>query len=396
MSSYPDDVYQWIASMMHSSPADQWSPIVHCQVGDDMDLYQLTEGCYDVSIDFPFLPDDQATILASLQANKDKDLVDEQRRLRLMRFGCALLRIRSTGTNILLDAGVGPYDPITQKCSGHPVPCEPPHPLPTLLAKLGLSLQTDIHFVVYSHLHGDHVGWAAHVGGGATANNEGTIHVMHKREYEYAMYVGCPWRQDVVARFQGKALRLLEEEEEEGNGNNRRDGTIVVDAQRAPGVSLVWAAGHTPGHVCVELKSSRHSGTTKTALYIGDAMHFMFQIQQPDVSPIFDCCSWQQKQSFLPEAYDTNVVWTPDMRRQQQSSSSSKWNGKTSSQARRKLCKRLADKQALLVSPHFSPPGLGYISKTTLPSQQEYDNIANEEDTFTYEQEQKDRYKVIL
>jgi glyoxylase-like metal-dependent hydrolase (beta-lactamase superfamily II) len=296
--------------------------------------------------DFPFAPNDQVGLVA--------EHMDGQGRLPLMRFGMCLVRLLKTDTNILLDAGLGAWLPDVKKCSGHPVPCEPPHSLTSLLATLGLTLK-DIHFVVYSHCHGDHVGW--------TAQLENAIHCIHQREYEFATFVGCPWRQDAVQRFEkfqesGK-LRLLEGE------------LAPIDAEKAPGISLILTDGHTPGHACVEIKSG-----DKTAVYIGDAMHYPLQVQDPDVVPLFDCCAWQVR-PFLPFG-DTSVTWSPALRQRP-----STWNETTSAKSRRNILKLLADRQALLLSPHFAPPGAGYVTQS-------------DDGNFQFDKVKEDGYAVIV
>jgi glyoxylase-like metal-dependent hydrolase (beta-lactamase superfamily II) len=326
MASFPDDVYKHIQSMMRPIPSDQWSPVQHQKVGE-IDMYQLTEGVYDMDVNFPFTPPDQETI---------QEYLTDDNRLPRMRFGMCLLRLPN-GTNVLLDAGLGPWLPDIEKCSGHPVPEKPPHPLPSLLAQIDANLTLeDIHFVVHSHCHGDHVGWV-----GSFPN---AVHCLHQREYDFATYSGCPWRNDAVQRFepieQAGRLRLLE-------------GTsAVLDEARAPEIVLELTEGHTPGHITVEIASG-----TERAIYIGDAMHFPLQVTHTNLAPLFDCCAWKIR-PFLPFGGDNvETTWSPVLRK-----SPSQWNARTSATSRQRLLSRISTTQALLVSPHFPPPGMGHVT----------------------------------
>ena len=326
MANLPDDEYKFISSMMHPSPADQWSPVVHRKLGSGINLYQLTEGVYDMGADFPFTQDDQ---------NRIREHLDEEGRLPSMRFGMCVVRLPN-GTNILLDAGLGPWMPEIRKCSCHPVPEEPPHPLSVLLERINLSFD-DVHFVVYSHCHGDHVGW--------TASFPNAIHCLHRREYEFATYVGCPWRNDAAKRF--------EPLEKAGKLRTFTGEKTVLDEAKAPEVSLVLVDGHTPGHVCVEINDG-----TESAMYVGDAMHFILQVERPELVPLFDCCAWKVR-SFLPFGGDNvETTWMPSMLQKPNS-----WNDSTSARSRRKLLKLISDNKSLLISPHFSHPGMGYVTE---------------------------------
>ncbi|CAB9499862.1 N-acyl homoserine lactonase AttM [Seminavis robusta] len=329
MTSLPNEVYERIKSKLHPSPPDSWQPLTRASLGG-IQILNLTEACYEVDPDFPFHPDSHP------------NLPLKDGRLSLMRFGICLVRL-PTGTNVLLDAGVGPWIEEVEKCSGHPVPEKPPHALDKILQEeLGLSLE-DIHFVVHSHCHGDHVGWV-----GSFPN---AVHVLHSKEYEFATYSGCPWKQDAVDRFeplkeQGR-LRLLDGDD---------DNNIPIDEEKCPQLTAVLCAGHTPGHIAVRIEGKTAEDEDmppQVAFYIGDAMHFAHQVLDPDLVPLFDCCAWKSR-PFLPMS-NVETTWMPALR------NNSKWHATTSCEARRKLLKRIAAEDALLISPHFSPPGMGTV-----------------------------------
>lgn len=255
-----------------------------------------------------------------------------------MRFGVCLVRLPNK-INVLLDAGVGPWLPDVERCSGHPVPEKPPHGLDTVLESIGISLE-DIHFVIHSHCHGDHVGWV-----GRFPN---ATHVLHRKEYEYATYSGCPWKADATARFQplekeGRR-KLLEDE-----------GIIPVDQEKCPQVAACLCFGHTPGHVGVRI-SDDSCKPPETAYYVGDSMHFPCQVTNPDLVPLFDCCAWKSR-PFMPTS-NVEKTWLPALR------TNSKWNSKNSCEARRALLTRISDEKDLLLSPHFPPPAMGTVERS--------------------------------
>jgi glyoxylase-like metal-dependent hydrolase (beta-lactamase superfamily II) len=55
------------------------------------------------------------------------------------------------------------------------------------------------------------------------------------------------------------------------------------EVEVAPGVRLIAAHGHTPGHLCVALTSG-----SEMAVYTGDMFHHPAQIEHPEWSPLFD------------------------------------------------------------------------------------------------------------
>jgi glyoxylase-like metal-dependent hydrolase (beta-lactamase superfamily II) len=55
------------------------------------------------------------------------------------------------------------------------------------------------------------------------------------------------------------------------------------EVEIAPGVRLVFAPGHTPGHTCVALTSGQ-----EMAIYTGDLLHHCAQFEHPEWSPAFD------------------------------------------------------------------------------------------------------------
>ncbi len=134
------------------------------------------------------------------------------------------------------------------------------------IAALGLQPE-DIHYVMCTHLHFDHVGWNTKLLDGRWVPTfPNARYIFHKTEYDY-------WRdhQDHFAMdnsFADSILPIIEA--------NRADlvkGDFAID-------DTIWlepSPGHSPGHVCINLKSGRDS-----ALFTGDAFHHPVQVAYPE------------------------------------------------------------------------------------------------------------------
>eukprot|EP00929_Paragymnodinium_shiwhaense_P037403 TRINITY_DN19936_c0_g1_i4.p1 TRINITY_DN19936_c0_g1~~TRINITY_DN19936_c0_g1_i4.p1 ORF type:complete len:284 (+),score=39.56 TRINITY_DN19936_c0_g1_i4:280-1131(+) len=257
------------------------------------------------------------------------------------------LQIRlPNGTNILLDTALGRVDLPPS------FPGTPPYELTESLRKLKL-LPEDIDFVVHSHLHFDHIGGniAWDFGGDASpagvAAFPNAIHFVHRGEWEYAEFPGCPWHASVQKHFgpikAAGNLKFLEGTE------------CILDEERAPGVTAILTHGHTPGHVCVRIAGG--GDNCENVYYIGDSMHLVAEIEHPEWSPVFECCTWAPKtKSALFEGW-TQEAWTPSLKK----AYGKGWHARTSEEQRRAILQRIADEKALLVSPHFPAPGMGIV-----------------------------------
>jgi glyoxylase-like metal-dependent hydrolase (beta-lactamase superfamily II) len=137
------------------------------------------------------------------------------------------------------------------------------------LAALGLQ-PTDIDTVILSHAHGDHVGGATvPASDGYLPTFPNARYWLWRAEWDYwtqpAAMAERPFLPNKLPPLAGH-LELADSEVE------------VV-----PGVRLIAAPGHTPGHVCVALTSGR-----QLAIYTGDLLHHHTQLDHPDWSPAFD------------------------------------------------------------------------------------------------------------
>lgn len=133
----------------------------------------------------------------------------------------------------------------------------------------------DIDYVFCTHLHIDHVGWNTRmVDGRHVPTFPNAKYLFSRREYEHwktheSGAVGPSFEACVTPIIEAGQAMLV-------------DDTFVLNDQ----LSLVPAAGHSPGHVCVSLKSlGQH------ALFCGDMMHHAIQCIEP---------SWSTKLCYDP------------------------------------------------------------------------------------------------
>lgn len=177
--------------------------------------------------------------------------------------GVNCVLVRSGERRILLDTGGGTKLAAErgQDC-GH---------LLRALAAIGVS-PGEIDTVVISHAHWDHAGGASvQAGDGWAPTFPNASYWLWRGEWEYWMNPDLPERPPFLDEVMPP---LVEHQRLE-----LADGEIEV----APGVRLLTAPGHTPGHMCVALTSG-----SEMAVYTGDMFHHPSQIEHPEWSPLFD------------------------------------------------------------------------------------------------------------
>ena len=168
--------------------------------------------------------------------------------------------IQADGKNILVDCGVGvkPNDVIAAQY-------EVRRPHGTLLDDLGRHglVAEDIDIVIFTHLHGDHSGWATECVEGAVGCDyvptfANARYFVQRQEYEDATHTNERTRntyfaENFVPLMESGVLTLL-------------DGPALI----VPGVSVVPTPGHTAGHQSVLIEPA-------PMLLLGDMATYMIQ-----------------------------------------------------------------------------------------------------------------------
>jgi glyoxylase-like metal-dependent hydrolase (beta-lactamase superfamily II) len=201
---------------------------------------------------------------------------------------CVLLRVGDR--TILIDTGAGRDTPLLMQRYGGGCGL-----LLDNLQKLGVAPE-DIDTVIISHAHGDHVG-------GATVSTSDddirptfpeALYWLWAEEWTYWTTPEALAERPFLAR---KLPPLLAHGQVE-----LADEEIEV----APGVRLIPAPGHTPGHLCVSITSGQ-----EMAIYTGDLLHHDCQLEHPEWSPMFDLLpevSAASRQRILAEAHRDRAV----------------------------------------------------------------------------------------
>jgi glyoxylase-like metal-dependent hydrolase (beta-lactamase superfamily II) len=172
----------------------------------------------------------------------------------LLRFRC--FAIRSDDDVTLVDAGIGPAD--APASSWAPTPGH----LPDELAAAGID-PDEVTAVVLTHLHTDHIGWAAldepYFGN--------AMYVLQQAEWAALDKFSPAVRSRVVEPLQARdQLRLL-------------DG----DARLNDSTRIVATPGHTPGHQSVLVEA----GDTTVAI-TGDLLVHAIQLVDPELEYLFE------------------------------------------------------------------------------------------------------------
>jgi glyoxylase-like metal-dependent hydrolase (beta-lactamase superfamily II) len=203
----------------------------------------------------------------------------------------------------------GTHNILVDTCCGNDKlrPDEPPfHNLQTpyleRLRALGLAAE-DIHFVLCTHLHVDHVGWNTKLDNGKWVPTfPNATYVFSQADLDYLVSVaalappanshGLQYADSIEPVIAARRARLL------------TGGEILV-----AGLDIEFAPGHTPGHIILRATSGRDA-----ALFIGDIVQHPFQVYRPHWNSAF-CASPEQSRTtrrrVLGECADRNLLMFP-------------------------------------------------------------------------------------
>jgi glyoxylase-like metal-dependent hydrolase (beta-lactamase superfamily II) len=160
--------------------------------------------------------------------------------------------------------------------------------------------QVDV--VVNTHLHVDHCGWNTRlVNGRWMPTFPKARYCMSDVEFGY-------WRDQTAQGWElpgriwtDSALPLVQS----GHAH-----LVTVDARVDDDLTLIPTPGHTPGHVCVRLRSGGLE-----AIFIGDLMHHPIQCAEPGWSSCF-CVDPQlaaaTRRRFFDSVADTSTIIVPE------------------------------------------------------------------------------------
>lgn len=177
--------------------------------------------------------------------------------------------IRARGQNILVDTCNGNHKQRPHAAWQHDMRS---HNFLTSLADLGLTPE-DIHIVLCTHLHTDHVGWNTRlVNGQWVPTFPNARYVMNEAEFRYfEALAGSEGTR--YAHIGDSVLPVVDA----GQAEFVTD-TAAVLTEIGEEVFLTPSPGHSPGHVCIHARAG-----DAEAVISGDAIHHPVQFDLPEL-----------------------------------------------------------------------------------------------------------------
>jgi glyoxylase-like metal-dependent hydrolase (beta-lactamase superfamily II) len=261
----------------------------------EFDCISLNDGYHDYGIETFFANVDRHDL--------EKDLRSRNWPIDRVSSPYASLYVDTGEHHVLVDTGAGDFFPTTGR-------------LPANLGEAGVDLD-EIDKVVITHAHPDHIGGLLKEDGTPTYPNA-RVYTM-EREWDFWL------AEDALEKAPGFE-HSIELAHKVYDTMGDRFSFVQPDNELVPGIQILAAFGHTPGHIAVEASSSDES-----VIYLSDAVFHPLHIEHPD--------------------------WLPDARYIFDS-------GQFQETACRLLTQAVA-KNALVLGMHFPPvPCLGYIIET--------------------------------
>ncbi len=229
----------------------------------------------------------------------EQNIVPEQWEQHVTPYLC--LVINSGQHKVLVDTGAGGLAPTTGKL------------VPRLQAE-GI-LPEEIDIVILTHGHPDHIGGNIDSEGRPSFPN--ARYIISKDEWDF--WTSNPDLTDMNVDEHIKGLLL---EFARTNLPSIKNQIELIEEEReiVPGIRVVPAPGHTPGHIAVAIGSN-----SEQLMHISDAVLHQIHLEHPN---------WYAAVDFAPEQAITTRRWLLD---------------------------QAAAKKALVLATHFPFPGIGYV-----------------------------------
>ena len=172
----------------------------------------------------------------------------------------------------------------------------------------------EIDYVLCTHLHADHIGWNTRLENGSWVPTfPNAKYIFHKDEFRYWEEHGKDWvgSGSLDGGFEDSVLPVMR-----AGQVALVDNDFAIDDQ----VTLEPTPGHSPGHVCIDVRSSAGH-----VVLSGDVVHHPIQIAYPE--------------------WNSRFCVDPDQSRA----------------SRKKFVDRHADRDTLILPAHFASPAAGRI-----------------------------------